>query len=259
MNSPLSPPHLVSLSKAALFFDVDGTLVDIEHEPAAVKVTSKLQDLLAKLMEATDGSFALVSGRSIDQLDQLFKPLSFSASGLHGIERRLLPGPVKRATDNQTNLLSAKRELEDFAKTREGVFVEDKGLTMALHYRMAPEHHEAAARCVRDIVEKSQGSLVLLAGKMVFELKPPGFDKGRAVADFMQEPPFQGRCPVFVGDDVTDEAGFTTVNAMSGLSVKVGAVEQDTEADYGLVSVQATMAWLNDLLVRHAEEAGDDQ
>ena len=257
MTIALKSPALVPLTDVALFFDVDGTLVDIEQEPALVKVSKQLQDLLSRLIDTTNGALALVSGRPIDQLDDLFKPLLFSASGLHGLERRLLPGAVARATENQENLMSAKRDLERFASLHKGVFVEDKGLTLALHYRMAPERHETAARYVRDIVDSSQGTLVLLEGKMVFELKPPGFDKGRAIAEFMQEPPFRGRCPIFAGDDVTDEAGFTVVNAMSGLSVKIGIDGRETEANHGLETVQATLAWLNDLVTQQDENAGD--
>ncbi len=248
MTNPVPTPPLVSLDKAALFFDVDGTLVNIEQEPDAVSVSSWLRHLLYRLIDRTDGALALVSGRSIDQLDRLFRPLAFSASGLHGLERRLLPGQVTREAIDPTLIPSTKLNLEYFAKGRKGVLVEDKGLTLALHYRMAPEHHEAAAECVRNLVEDSQGKLVLLEGKMVFELKPPGFDKGRAIVDFMQEPPFRGRCPIFAGDDVTDEAGFNAVNKMDGMSIKIGNDGRQTDAAHGLETVQATIAWLSDLI-----------
>ncbi len=207
--------------------------------------------------DGTDGALALVSGRSIGQLDGLFKPLAFSASGLHGLERRLLPGEVTRRNSDSASLSSARRQLEQFAKNHKGVFFEDKGLTLALHYRMAPEHHEAAARHVRHLVADSQGKLVLLEGKMVFELKPPGFDKGRAITDFMQEPPFRGRRPIFAGDDVTDEAGFLVVNALNGVSIKVGADERATEAHHGLADVRAMLAWLEDLIDRSDVKAGE--
>lgn len=248
MKNALPFPALVPLRDVALFFDVDGTLVNIESEPDAVKVSAALCDLLAHLIDATGGALALVSGRSIAQLDHLFQPLDFSASGVHGLERRLLPGSVTRAETDVTILSSAKHELKTFADAHEGVFLEDKGLTLALHYRMAPEHHEAAARLVGDLVEGSQGNLVLLAGKMVFELKPPGFDKGRAITDFMHDPPFSGRRPIFAGDDVTDEAGFSVVNALEGLSIKVGVDERKTDASHGIDTVQAMLAWLQDLV-----------
>jgi trehalose 6-phosphate phosphatase len=248
MTNQVSPPPLVSLDQAALFFDVDGTLVEIEKKPDAVSVSAELRRLLSRLIDRTDGAFALVSGRSIEQLDALFRPLAFSASGLHGLERRLLPNDVTREIMDPNVMSTAKLSLERFAEGRKGILVEDKGLTLALHYRMAPEHHEAAAGWVRNLIDDSQGNLVLLEGKMVFELKPPGFDKGRAIVDFMQELPFRGRCPIFAGDDVTDEAGFAAVNGMSGVSIKIGEDKRETAAAHGLETVQATLAWLSNLI-----------
>ncbi|MGI9498424.1 MAG: trehalose-phosphatase [Geminicoccaceae bacterium] len=252
MTDNLNAPPTFPLSDAALFFDVDGTLVAIERQPDAVKVSDHLRDLLQRLATGTNGAFALVSGRSIDQLDHLFAPLAFSASGLHGLEKRLLPGEITRAGPMQQGMTKqgiegARRELERFADRHEGVFVEDKGLTLALHYRMAAEHREAAAALVRKLVEADPDHLVLLEGKMVFELKPPGFDKGRAIADFMQQPPFRGRQPIFAGDDVTDEAGFAVINALKGVTVKVGADDRPTEASFGLSGVEATLEWLDAL------------
>ncbi|MGH1477278.1 MAG: trehalose-phosphatase [Geminicoccales bacterium] len=250
-------PPTVLLRDVALFFDVDGTLVSIENEPSAVNVSKALLTQMQRLAEATDGAVALVSGRSIEQLDALFQPLLFSASGLHGLECRLLPGSVVSAKTDSKFLSSARTELEAFAQGRDGIFFEDKGLTLALHYRMAPDQHEAAAQVVRNVVDKSQGNLVLLEGKKVFELKPPGFDKGKAIADFMKEPPFKGRRPIFAGDDVTDEAGFTVVNSLKGLSIKVGADEGATEARNRVDHVQAMLAWLDDLLDHRDAQGGE--
>jgi trehalose 6-phosphate phosphatase len=253
LNAPPRPP----LSDIALFFDVDGTLVAIEQQPEAVRVSAELRVLLERLIAATDGALALVSGRSIEQLDRLFKPLLFSASGLHGLERRLLPGEVERAVPAKTGMEAAKRELERFARNHPGTFVEDKGLTLALHYRMAAQHRETAAALVRKLVEADPEGLVLLEGKMVFELKPPGFDKGRAIVDFMQEPPFQGRRPIFAGDDVTDEAGFAKINELGGIAVKVGIDERSTEAEHGLADVEAMIEWLDDLVGDESRDPGE--
>lgn len=256
MSGELGAPPGLPLNDTALFFDVDGTLVAIEQEPDAVKVSAELRALLEWLIVATDGALALVSGRSIEQLDRLFKPLSFSASGLHGLERRLLPSGIERATPARSGMSAAKLKLQRFADSHPGTFVEDKGLTLALHYRMAAQHRETAAALVRKLVEADPEGLVLLEGKMVFELKPPGFDKGRAIADFMQEPPFQGRRPIFAGDDVTDEAGFLTINALNGIAVKVGVDERPTEAGYGLHGVEAMIAWLGDLAGDERQDGG---
>ncbi|MEZ5931275.1 MAG: trehalose-phosphatase [Alphaproteobacteria bacterium] len=253
MSPGLSPPPALPLNRSALFFDVDGTLVAIEKEPEAVVVSDALRALLERLIRATGGALALVSGRSIEQLDRLFTPLAFSASGLHGLERRLLPAGVARTYEATEALEAARAELARFAEGHAGTLFEDKGLTLALHYRMAAEHREKARALVQKLVNSHPDDLVLLEGKMVFELKPPGFDKGRAIADFMEQPPFQGRCPIFAGDDVTDEAGFMTIKEMQGVAIKVGADERPTEAGYGVADVDAMLAWL-DRLPEHAGE-----
>ena len=246
-----------ALADVALFFDVDGTLVAIEQEPAAVVVPAELRDTLQRLVDGTGGAVALVSGRPIEQLDRLFAPLEFSASGLHGLERRLLPGATERLSPEQGRLDVARQELHAFAEAHPGTFVEDKGLTLALHYRMAPEHREAAARMVRTLVDDEPGGLALLEGKMVFELKPPGYDKGRAIAAFMQDPPFHGRRPIFAGDDVTDEAGFLAINAMKGMSIKVGNDDRATSAIYHLDTVEAMLTWLRELARKSEIEGGE--
>jgi trehalose 6-phosphate phosphatase len=259
MNQCFEAPPSPLLGDSALFFDVDGTLVELEREPEAVVVSDALRLLLERLIDATDGALALVSGRSIAQLDTLFSPLQFSASGVHGLERRLLPDGAQRAMEASDALGDARTELSAFAKAHPGILFEDKGLTLALHYRMAAEHREKAAALVRKLVDADPDNLVLLEGKMVFELKPPGFDKGRAIAEFMQEPPFQGRRPIFAGDDVTDEAGFATINDLKGVAVKVGLDGRPTKASHGLADVDAMLGWLQDLAHGATSKPGASQ
>ncbi|MEM9442145.1 MAG: trehalose-phosphatase [Pseudomonadota bacterium] len=260
MNQRLEAPPSTSLSETALFFDVDGTLVALEEKPEAVVVSKSLRMLLERLIIATDGALALVSGRSIAQLDSLFKPLEFSASGVHGLERRLLPGRSHRIIEATGALDDARAELDAFTKAHPGTLFEDKGLTLALHYRMAAEHREEAASLVRKLVSADPEKLVLLEGKMVFELKPPGFDKGRAIADFMKEPPFRGRSPIFAGDDVTDEAGFRTINQMDGVAIKVGIDDRPTEATFGVDNVESMLRWLEGLVDDTSKrDAGEGQ
>lgn len=245
--SPLPPPPLAA-ADIAVFLDVDGTLLEIAERPDAVRVPLWMRRLLASLGNATEGALALVSGRPIVQLDALFAPLQLSAAGLHGLERRNLPQPVVRAAPDPALLADALARLVAFTVAHPGTLVEDKGLTLALHYRNAPWHRAAAAAAVDGVVAASRGALVVLAGKMVFELKPPGHDKGGAIAAFMQEPPFLGRCPVFAGDDVTDEAGFTIVNQLNGVSIRIGADQHATTASYGHADVKALRRWLLGLL-----------
>jgi trehalose 6-phosphate phosphatase len=242
-----SPPGLRP-GAIALFLDVDGTLVKIEREPRAVHVPARLRQLLAALQRATAGALALVSGRPLEQLDQLFAPLQLSAAGLHGLERRTPGGDVVRARLDPIVLAAARERLGGFAARHPGVLLEDKGMTLALHYRLAPAQQAAAARLVQEMVAASQGRLVLLEGKMVLELKPPDSDKGQAIAAFMAEAPFAGRQPVFAGDDLTDEAGFALVNRSGGISIRIGADPRPTAATHGLPDVGAVEGWLAGLL-----------
>jgi trehalose 6-phosphate phosphatase len=235
----------------ALFLDVDGTLLEIEREPGAVHVPARLCRVLEALRSATGGALALVSGRSLDQLDRLFSPLRLSAAGLHGLERRNLTVGVERTAPDPVVLEGARRRLAGFAEATGGVLLEDKGLTLALHYRNAPAAARDAVAVAEAAAAASDGALVLLRGKMVCELMPPGVDKGRAIAAFMAEPPFAGRVPVFAGDDVTDEAGFVMINQIGGVSIRIGN-GSPTAARFAHENVAAMQAWLLDLLAVEA-------
>jgi len=249
--APPPPPEL-HVGAIALFLDVDGTLVEIEREPGAVHVPERLCQILSDLQRATSGALALVSGRTLAQLDRLFAPLRLSAAGLHGLERRNLRTEVVRAKPDPAILEAARAHLATFAGRHPGVLLEDKGLTLALHYRNAPAQQGAAAATAEAAVAASHGALVLLQGKMVLELKPPGCDKGQAIAAFMGEAPFAGRRPVFAGDDVTDEAGFKVVNRQGGVTIRIGADAVPTAARHSQPDVSAMQSWLEGLLARPA-------
>lgn len=241
-----SPPRLRA-ADIALFLDVDGTLLEIEREPGDVHVPDRLCRILEDLQAATAGALALVSGRSLDQLDRLFSPLRLSAAGLHGLEHRNLGLKTVRAAPDPQVFERARRRLAAFAEANEGVLLEDKGLTLALHYRNAPEVADAAIAVAEQVAAESADALVLLHGKMVCELKPPGIDKGKAIDGFLDEPPFVGRRPVFAGDDVTDEAGFATINERGGISIRIGD-GRPTAARFGHDDVAAMQGWLLELL-----------
>ncbi len=244
--APPPPPEL-DAGAIALFLDVDGTLVEIEREPGAVRVPDRLREILADLQRATGGALALVSGRALRQLDRLFAPLRLSAAGLHGLERRNLGTEVVRAKPDPATFEAARVRLAAFAERHPGILLEDKGLTLALHYRMAPAQQGAATAAAEAAVAASHGGLVLLRGKMVLELKPPGCDKGQAIAAMMAEPPFAGRRPVFAGDDLTDEAGFEAVNQLGGVTIRIGADAAPTAARHSQPSVGALRSWLHEL------------
>jgi trehalose 6-phosphate phosphatase len=243
-----SPPPKLQPGAIALFLDVDGTLVEIEREPGAVRVPKRLGRVLGELQRATGGALALVSGRTLEELDRLFAPLRLSAAGLHGLERRNLRTEVVRAKPDAAILAAARARLAAFAEAHPGVLLEDKSLTLALHYRNAPAQEEAAAATAEAAVAASRGALTLLRGKMVLELKPPGCDKGDAIAAFMGEAPFAGRRPVFAGDDVTDEAGFAIVNREGGVTIRIGADAAPTAARHRQPDVSAMQRWLEGLL-----------
>jgi trehalose 6-phosphate phosphatase len=236
----------------AYFLDVDGTLIEIAERPDAVRVPGELIRLLDRLRLVTGGACALVSGRSIAALDGLFAPVRMAASGLHGVEWRGGDGVVHyaAATDPASAeaetldraLASARMSLDALVRRYPALGLEDKGVTLALHYRAAPELEPEVLAATGAIVA-ARPELVAQPGKMVVELQPAGVDKGRAVNRFMAMPPFHGRRPVFVGDDLTDEHGFAAVNALDGISVCVGD-RVPSAATYRLRSVGEALDWL---------------
>lgn len=205
----------------ALLLDVDGTLIDIGPSPSAVEVPDALKQTLARLYELTGGAVALVSGRAVADLDALFAPLELPLVGGHGAEIRAAP---KAAVARIADLPSAMRKsLTDAASPGSGIEFEDKGYSVALHYRQAPQHQER----LRQHVAASRAAFaaedtVVLPGKAMFEVKRPHINKGDGVRALMRQPPFAGRVPVFIGDDVTDEAALAVLPEFGGLGFSVG-------------------------------------
>lgn len=249
---------LGSAEQAALFLDVDGTLVPIAETPEAVVVNERLLGTLFALDRALGGAVALVSGRAIADLDRLFAPARFPAAGLHGLERRDAAGQ-RHDDGDEAALESLRGPLAAFAADHPGVLLEDKGRAIALHYRKAPEAAAAARAQVERLVAPLHDHLAVVPGKMVFEIKPVSADKGVAVAAFMAEPPFAGRRPAFIGDDVTDEDGFKFVNDLGGVSVKVDEHlgDQPSAAVARLADVEAVGDWLRALLVATGATAAE--
>lgn len=203
----------------ALFLDFDGTMVEIAPQPHAVEVPQPLILLLQDVHRYLHGAVAVISGRPIAQLDAFLQPLKMAAAGVHGAERRGADGRLHLL---HTHPLDHVEEAAcELAAQHPGLIVENKRGSLALHYRMAPELEALCVKTMEDAVAESPG-LTLLRGKMVIEAKPGGASKGRAIEDFLEEAPFAGRKPVFIGDDVTDEAGFSTVQRLGGVGIKVG-------------------------------------
>ncbi|MGF1629613.1 MAG: trehalose-phosphatase [Kiloniellaceae bacterium] len=226
----------------ALFLDVDGTLLRIAPHPDAVQVSPDLLALLERLAARADGALALISGRSIDNLDALFAPLVLPCAGVHGLERRGADAVIHRC-DTASHLAPLRAPLDAFVRSHDGLLLEDKGQSLALHFRKAPACEALAEKLLRGLIAASSPVLELKRGKMVLEVMPAIADKGTAIVSFMEEPPFAGRRPVFIGDDVTDEDGFAAVNALGGLSIRVGP-ETESAARHRLANEEAVEAWL---------------
>lgn len=206
----------------AFFLDVDGTLLELASRPDEVVVRPGLPEILQRLSRVTGGAVALISGRPITDLDRLFAPLRLAAAGLHGIERRDHGGAMHYHHQLDGKLDRTRELLARLAARHEGLLFEDKQFSVAIHYRQAPDKEPLIRSFLEKHMPEIEKDFHLQKGKMVYEIKPSGRDKGMAIEEFMQEAPFRSRTPVFIGDDVTDEDGFATVNRMHGHSIKVG-------------------------------------
>lgn len=236
---------------AGFFLDIDGTLLDIAEKPHLVRIDEDLVGLLPTLRDAAGGALALISGRSIAEIDRLFGTSIFCAAGQHGAERRDFAGKIHRHRVPLAGIRKAQRRLGRMVARHPALVLEDKGMNLALHYRSAPELGAAVYEAVRRLAEELGEDFEMQAGKMVMEIKPSGKDKGTAIAEFLEEAPFRGRFPVFIGDDLTDEFGFELINRVGGCSVKVG--EGGSSAHWRLPSADAVRAWLRRFLERSRE------
>jgi trehalose 6-phosphate phosphatase len=243
-NNAVDDFAALDLAQVALLLDVDGTLIDIGPSPFEVHVPEALCRSLDRVLERTGGALALVSGRPIRDLDKLFSPLKLPAIGGHGAEMRLRAGDAVPAAAMLPDAL--RRQLAQAAK--DGVVVEDKGYSVALHYRQTPRQ-EAPLRAA---IEKALaafpgGPIELLLGKAMFEVKHSGVSKGEAVRKLMTQAPFAGRMPVFVGDDVTDESVFAVLPSLRGKGYSVG------RQFGGLTGIFATPGEVREALSRLAQ------
>ena len=250
LESPLADIPLPPAAETAWFLDVDGTLLELAATPDLVSKEESVLTLLARLCDVSGGAVALISGRSVAVVDSLFKPLRLPVAGQHGVERRDASGTIHAHRPMSQSLAAVRHALGLWAAEHPGVLFEDKGLSLALHYRQAPPLEGPVRQFLSGIAAAGGGEFCLQPGKMVIEIKPAGRDKGIAIREFLDEPPFRQRLPVFVGDDASDEYGFAMVNKLGGISVKVG--EGQTAASRRLPGVSAVRDWL-DAVVRSAE------
>jgi trehalose 6-phosphate phosphatase len=236
-----SPPALTR--SCALFLDIDGTLVEDAARPDDVRVDAKLMAALPRVAAQLEGALALITGRSISGVDRLFPQLRLPMAGQHGCERRDADGTIHLHAPDPITFSKIRQLVEDLAGRHPGLYLEDKGNTLALHYREVPQLAGHVHRVLRSTVEAlGGGSFDLQPGKRMLEVRPGSRDKGTAITDFMHEAPFAGRRPVFAGDDKADEYGFAVVDSQGGWSVKVGRGR--TRATYRLKDTAAVLNWL---------------
>jgi trehalose 6-phosphate phosphatase len=226
----------------AYFFDLDGTLIDFAETPAAVHVGAEVRLLLEQLYGDTGGAVALMSGRAIAEIDRLFPHARMPVAGQHGLERRGAEGQVIRHAVSTPRFERVRLRMASAVHGKAGLLLENKGLSLALHYRRAPRLAAYAHRLARSMLPMVGREFCIQRGKYVVEMRPAGRDKGVGILEFMKEAPFHGRTAVFVGDDATDEFGFATVNRIGGHSIKVGPGR--TVARWRLASVRAVREWL---------------
>jgi trehalose 6-phosphate phosphatase len=254
LEMEIANTSLVSdLRECAILLDIDGTILDIAPAPQEVWVPPALRHTLGRLQELTGGAVALVSGRPLDDIDLIFAPLQLAAIGGHGAEMRPIPG-----TPPQTRVgclsVELKRKLATITELGPGILVEDKGYSLALHYRLAPEHGPALRAAVAHIcAELPEGALEILPGKLVLEVKATGVSKALAVSDLMTYPPFKERHPIFIGDDTTDEPVFGVIPRFGGLGFSVGRVVPGVNGHFD--KPEDVRSWLARIVADHEDRA----
>ena len=236
----LPTPAPLRLSQAALFLDLDGTLAPIAARPQDVRPDPRRTRLLEGLNAGLDGRLAVVTGRSLADVDRILEETIVCVAAVHGLVRRDGDGGVHQPPVHP-GLPRAVAALKDFAARDSGLIVEEKGPSVALHFRLARQHAGAARELAHHLAAET--GLALQDGDMVEELRTPGPTKGDSIRSFMQSPAFAGAQPVFVGDDITDEHGFEEAERLGGYGVLVTA-HRKSHARFGLPDVEAVMAWL---------------
>lgn len=239
----MTPVKPVLHTNIGLFLDFDGTLVDFAPTPAEVRVGPRLVALLTQLTTRLRGSVALITGRSIESIDQLLRPLRLPVAGLHGLERRSSDGTLYRA--NTPAWIAATRlALQKHVERHPGLLLEDKTLALTVHYRQAPQHERTTRDLMTCMAANLAGAAQLQAGPASFEIRPPGHGKGGAVAQFLREAPFCGREPVYIGDDETDLPAMRAAEAHRGRAIAVGP---RISAPLQFPDPTALLDWLQDL------------
>jgi trehalose 6-phosphate phosphatase len=226
---------------SCLFLDLDGTLLDLRDDPATIRADAALLELLTACAAHLGGALAIISGRPIADLDACFEPRRFAAAGIHGVERRSAAGVMTALPVDEARLHDVAAQLRAAMEDLPMSQLEDKYASLALHWRRAPQHASALRRLAAHTLQQLGPAFRLLEGNCVVELLPRAANKGEAVRAFLREAPFQGRRPVFVGDDLTDVPGFAAARAAGGYGIVVG---ERVQAEYRFDDVDAVRTWL---------------
>jgi trehalose 6-phosphate phosphatase len=243
----ISAPPLPAAARCCVFLDIDGILLDFAPTPDEVRVDEPLRDLLRNLDRDCEGAVAFVSGRAIVDIDELFEPLYLAAAGVHGCERRDAAGHWRRETRNSGSLAELRERLADRLQPLDGVWLEDKGCALAIHFRRVPHLESPLRGALTRLGTLLPAELELLEGDHVIEIKPRGHDKGSAIEAFMKEAPFEGRLPVFIGDENTARDGLAAVRRLNGLAIGVGERGAGT---WRLPNPSEVRRWLESFLLR---------
>lgn len=215
------------------------------------RVDDPLKALLGAVSKQLDGALALVSGRPIHHLDELFAPLRVAAAGLHGVERRDRAGTLHGAAFMDSRLNPVRSTLAAMIHSHPKAFFEEKGRAIAMHFRQAPELEPQIRRVLLESIAQLGPSYHIQEGNQVLEIKPSGFSKGTAIKAFLREQPFAGRTPVFLGDDLTDLDGFRMVEERGGMSIAVG---DRVRAQWHLKNPSAVRKWLQEMTATDSPE-----
>jgi trehalose 6-phosphate phosphatase len=234
-----------NIKKTALFLDVDGTLYEIENSPSLIKPCFRLQKKLHTIHNKLDGALGLISGRSLDDLDRIFDKNKIPVAGNHGVQLR----DSLQTKDYQLDTGNVKEIAHKIGKLlhgQENIEIENKGSNLTVHFRNSTIDSKEIIKVIKKLV-KYEPQLTYLKGKEILEIKPLNHNKGTAISYLMRTKPFINRRPIFIGDDVSDEDGFDTVNKKGGWSVRVGRYKK-SKANYFLPNVKSVHEILKQLL-----------
>lgn len=238
-------PPIEDLKHYCIFLDFDGTLVEIADNPDDVQVDASTLRFVERLRGKVGDALAVISGRDIDVVDRLLHPVVLPVAGVHGLQRRDAAGRLHTPVIDQSVVEAIANDIETTFSEEPGVAIEKKTGAVALHYRLRPDFETRCLALAQKIVD-DRPELHLITGKMVCEIRIDGNDKAAVIEAFLAEPPFRGRKPIFAGDDITDECGFSAVNARGGVSIKIGG--SPSNAKFHAESVADLRNWFEGLL-----------